>query len=371
MNRMIIFVSLILCFLSACSDEKEEAVVTAISLDQSALTLKVGEEYQFKVSHTPQDAKTPGYSWGVTDTTLSVKIASIDQTGFFKAEKAGITTVRVTTTDVLTEDLYPLVSTCKVTIEPAEVEGIQLNKSEITLKAGETETLTYTLTPTQVTNPEVEWSSSNSGIVDVTDGVITAKDIGEAEITVTIKNTTIRSSCKVIVEPTPLEGIEIKEDNIEVFVGEQIDIPVLFIPENATKQKINWISSHTHIVSISEEGIPVAVGIGPSLLTAVTEDGRFHASCRVLVKQIPVERIEFEQAVYTLEVGEIVKPEVIFYPENAGNKNYTLTSSHPTVVGIDHRYYVQALARGHDATITARSEDGSKIASCVVRVRAK
>lgn len=64
MKKLLFLMSLIWVTLSSC--EKEEPVVTSIDLDKSELELKVGETYDFKVSHNPPDAKAPTYEWNVS-----------------------------------------------------------------------------------------------------------------------------------------------------------------------------------------------------------------------------------------------------------------------------------------------------------------
>lgn len=74
-------------------------------------------------------------------------------------------------------------------IEPTNpvvhVESVSLNKASITLKVGEEDTLIATITPNNATNKEVKWSSSNSDVASVDNGVITAKKEGEVDIIVT------------------------------------------------------------------------------------------------------------------------------------------------------------------------------------------
>ena len=89
--------------------------------------------------------------------------------------------------------------------ETVAVTGVELNKTEVTLKVGETDTLIATVTPENATNKEVRWSSSNSSVVSVEDGVITAKKEGEVDITVTTKDgeKTAQAHVKVVDDGDP------------------------------------------------------------------------------------------------------------------------------------------------------------------------
>lgn len=67
-------------------------------------------------------------------------------------------------------------------------ESISLNKSNLTLEKGKTEKLIATVLPAD-SNEIVSWSSNNASVVSVdNDGVITAKEVGNAMITAQVGN---------------------------------------------------------------------------------------------------------------------------------------------------------------------------------------
>ena len=79
--------------------------------------------------------------------------------------------------------------------------AIKLNKTETSILLNSTETLTVTFTPNNATNKEVEWSSEDTTIASVDNGVVTAKKIGTTNIVVKSKaNASISATCKVTVK---------------------------------------------------------------------------------------------------------------------------------------------------------------------------
>jgi hypothetical protein len=87
------------------------------------------------------------------------------------------------------------------------VAGVTLNQSGATLSVGETLQLVASVSPTDATDPVVTWATSDEGIATISaDGLVTAIDYGEAEITVTATTptqTTPRSAtCTITVSPT-------------------------------------------------------------------------------------------------------------------------------------------------------------------------
>ena len=64
-----------------------------------------------------------------------------------------------------------------------EVESITLNKTELTLEIGGSETLNATVLPDTATDKTVTWESSNKEVATVENGVVTAVGAGQAKIT--------------------------------------------------------------------------------------------------------------------------------------------------------------------------------------------
>lgn len=56
--------------------------------------------------------------------------------------------------------------------DPNRVRAITLDKSDVTMKTGDTVTLTATIIPDYATNKEVTWSSSNAKIATVDNGAV-------------------------------------------------------------------------------------------------------------------------------------------------------------------------------------------------------
>ena len=82
-----------------------------------------------------------------------------------------------------------------------DLTSIKLNKTETSILLNSKETLTVSFTPTNATDKEVEWSSDDDTIASVDNGVVTAKKIGVANITVkSKKNASISATCKVTVK---------------------------------------------------------------------------------------------------------------------------------------------------------------------------
>jgi len=88
------------------------------------------------------------------------------------------------------------------TAEDIHVTGVSLDKDTASIEAGETVTLTETITPSNATDKSVTWSTSNSSVATVSNGVVTGVSQGSARITVTTTDGGYTDYCDVTVTPT-------------------------------------------------------------------------------------------------------------------------------------------------------------------------
>lgn len=87
--------------------------------------------------------------------------------------------------------------------DPIAVTGVSLDKSEISIAVGKTETLTATVAPNNATNKSVSWSSDDEAVATVDGGIVTAVAEGTANITVTTTDGGKTATCEVTVTPAP------------------------------------------------------------------------------------------------------------------------------------------------------------------------
>lgn len=109
---------------------------------------------------------------------------------------------------------------------------------------------------------ELEFVSSNEEVATVDEnGLVTAVDVGEAEITVSVKDQELSAACKVTVE-NPVKGIEVPEE-LEFTVGDEArKIEAKVIPEDAVGYALRYESSDEKIATVDKDGnvTPVAEG---------------------------------------------------------------------------------------------------------------
>lgn len=103
----------------------------------------------------------------------------------------------------------------KITLkeQEIEVENVVLSKTSLSMTVGDTETLKATILPSDATNSNVEWESSNTSVATVKSGKIKAIGEGTAIITITSANYKT-AECKVTVEKQSMLYSTVYEDSI-------------------------------------------------------------------------------------------------------------------------------------------------------------
>lgn len=155
----------------------------------------------------------------------------------------------------------------------ANVTGVKLNKSNLELKAGNTDTLSVTVSPVNAISTDVKWSSSdeNVAIVD-SDGKVTAKGVGSATITVTTVNSSKTDTCTVKVISTNVESITLDKCEYSIVEGESLIITPKILPETASNKKYNISIEDENIIEECD-GKLIGKAEGSTFITFITEDG--------------------------------------------------------------------------------------------------
>lgn len=176
--------------------------------------------------------------------------------------------------------------------EPPEIKvgAIHLNNDKLSLKKGENKTLTVSFIEIP-SDTKVIWSSSDENIATVKEGVVTAKDIGNATITVSTEDGKYKDTCTVSVvkegTPTdsdniPITSISLNKSSLSLYIGDTQTLVATIAPNNATDKSLVWSSSNPSIATV-ENGKIIAKAVGSATITVSNIDGTKKATCNVKV----------------------------------------------------------------------------------------
>ena len=174
---------------SASTTTKTTYALKSISLNKNTMSLTAGSTGSLSVSYNPANTTD---SKSITWSTSNSSVATVSG-GKVTAKKAGTATI--------TAKVGSKTATCKVTVSAKSValSSISLNKTSMSLTAGNTGSLTVSYYPSNTTDSKnVTWSTSNNSVATVSGGKVTAKKAGTATITAKVGSKT--ATCKVTVK---------------------------------------------------------------------------------------------------------------------------------------------------------------------------
>lgn len=260
---------------------------TTLNLDRSS---KDNNAHKLVVTVTPGDASDQDVTWS----SSKPEVATVDQEGNVKAVSTGsaVITAKVGS--------FTLETTVNVVVS---ITDVTINYSTVTLLPNEEKNLVVTITPSDATNKDVTWSSSNEEVVSVgSDGMVKALKSGTATITATVGGKTLTTEVKVLV---PIEGVSISKTNMELVKGKSEKLTVTVIPEEAEESKlVTWKSSDERVATVSSDGTVTGVGRGTAVITGTLSNGMAVTSTVKVV--VPATGIEVSEKL-TVNKGESKK----------------------------------------------------------------
>lgn len=153
-------------------------------------------------------------------------------------------------------------------IKESEYARISLNTSKAMMYAGNRITLIPAITPADLSDERIEWSSSDPTIAAVDDnGIVTAVSAGEAVITVTVVSTKETATCHVTVTADSSTTILLNDDAV---IGFDTERNLRITPSNAhTVADIKEQFQNEELVFIDSDGNELAddalVGTGTTI----------------------------------------------------------------------------------------------------------
>ena len=326
--------------------------VTGISLNKTISYLKVGQTETLLANILPTNSTNKNVTWHSDNSG----VASVDATGKVIANRAGTVYIAAKTVE------GGLIAVCKYTIINF-VTGVSLNKTNIILKSGQTETLIATISPTEAIKKDVTWHSDNSGVASVdSTGKVTAYKSGTANIVAKTVDGGIISwpPCKVTV-PIPVTSVTLNKTSVNLKVGQTETLLANIFPTNAGIKDVTWHSDNSGIVSVDTTGKITAISPGTVYIAAKSVDGGKISwpPCKVTVTKF-VTSVTLNKTTSALKVGQTETLIATVLPTEAIIKGVTWHSDNSGVASVDATGKVTAISPGV-VNIAAKSIDGGII----------
>ncbi len=220
-------------------------------------------------------------------------------------------------------------ATKQVFTEPNAIAFSNPEDTAITLFAGATLKLQVEFLPANASYKGRTYASSDNAVVSVSkDGLLTAKGVGTATVTVTSSRiNSLTDSFSVTVAEVPLEGLTFKDEAVSLRVGETAFASIVTAPSGAALPTNGVFQSLSPEIATVDNGIIKAIQVGTAILTYSA--GGLQTTCTVTV----TEGAPFVPTAY-LTIGETISL-------NGENVDFTQSS-----VTVGNRFKLSVTAFG-------------------------
>lgn len=324
-----------------------------LTVSTARVSLDPGQTMEVKYQLEAEKAQTVVYR------TDNASVATVDQLGNVTAVAPGKTKIRLMAQGGATAVVNVEVSGVPITAFSLNAHQLEMNKGDISGLSCHYNN--------GATAQNVVWSSADPGVVRVDGaGRITAVGAGQTRVTATTASGL--SDSAVVHVRVKSDSVQIEPGDLTVGVGASFQLGVRYMPEDATDEAVQWISSDSRVVSVDETGLARAVSTGTASISVQTDSG---LKAITLIKVEPANR-DFQLSLknVTIERGDTHLLQTSFIGADgqvAENVNHHIewTSSNPEIVSVENGY-ITGVSTGV-ATVTA-SADGIEAAT-IVNVR--
>ena len=243
------------CKISITVEEKapeDEYAEPKMSFIQKSFTFKQGEDEDRDLSRYLKVEGTYDIAWKSSDP----ETIGVDEDGYIYLYKAGTVTITAYSRK------FPNVSAeCQVTYEEKSLKSITFKGQPKTMKEDSQLNLNnyIVVDPYDFDVSKLEWTSSDSQVAYVQNGLLYAKKAGTEPITITASYGDVPpASFTIKVEPKPVESVDFTKKEIDIKVGDTLNLAssqyLVVKPTKFGDVTAVWTSSDDEVVSVTNAG---------------------------------------------------------------------------------------------------------------------
>ena len=337
-------------------DVKVDIKAKSVSFENSEYNItSAGQKINVNASVLPEKTnnKTLEYK------SSNEKIAVVDGEGNVTPVGNGTCQITATTTDGSN-----LQAKCNVNVDikPIKVTGIKIrDKSYTIISLNQTPSFRTTITPSNATNKEVKWTSSNENVAKVsTIGVIKPVKNGTCKIIATTTDGTNLSASVDLTVNIPPTTIKLDKSSYTFNDTKNMQLKATILPTQASNTKLNWTSDNESVATVDGNGVVTPVKNGTCNITATTADGtNIKGSCNIIVDIKPMV-VGLDKTSYTFNDNQTMKLNATILPSQASDTKLNWTSDNESIATVDGNGVVTPVKNG-TCNITATTADGTNI----------
>jgi len=351
--------------------------ITNMYLNQEMQSLRIDQTHTLMHTILPVDATNKILAWSSDNTN----VATVDSNGVVRGVSIGTCIITARTSD----GSY-LNDTCIITVTTAVI-SFSLNLSSYTFGVYpanlgiDTMNVYYSITPSDATNKNIIWSSSDESIATVAPcetnySRVTARNYGQCIITGTTEDGGLTDSIVVtIVDPTiHVTNVWINPEYVDTVSNQSyITLSLGILPFNAADRSVTWSTSNSNVAvpDPNVSGRINIIGPGECTITVRTNDGGLTDSSIITVTPaIYVTGITLTPDRIDTNIGQSsVMLTATVSPSNATNKSITWSTSNSNVVVPDSAVSGKVNITGPgECLVTVRTDDGGFTDSSLINV---
>lgn len=162
--------------------------------------------------------------------------------------------------------------------------------------------------------------------------------------------------------------VTLNTTSITLSAGKKKQIQETVYPTNTDRPGVTWKTSNSKVATVDSNGWVTGVSNGTAKITCTTANGKT-ATCTVKVRTLST-GVKLNKTSLTLYTKQTSKLTATVSPSTASNKAVKWKSSDTSVATVSSSGVVTAVGKG-TATISCKTEDTGKTATCKVTVKKK
>ncbi|MGP1565433.1 MAG: IdeS/Mac family cysteine endopeptidase [Treponema sp.] len=261
-NKLFIYAVFAALLFAACKNDPESenppapktVHVQDISIKNpiNPVSLVKGKTYQVEAAVLPENADNKKISY----TSSNKTVISVSANGLISAENIGTATITLKAENI-SKTINVTVTSAYINVESIAVASGDEN---VSIVKGGTHQLSATVKPENATNKTLTYSSDREDIASVdTNGLISAKKVGTASVTIhTANNITKTISVTVTEAEVPVTDIEfdppLPAGQLELTIGQEYKLGAKAMPDNATNKNLKFTTSDSSTAWLCGDG---------------------------------------------------------------------------------------------------------------------
>jgi uncharacterized protein YjdB len=163
-----------------------------------------------------------------------------------------------------------------------ELTALSVSQAELEMRSGDVKQLTASAQPDGA-QADVSWVSTDQTVAKVTQqGEIIAVAPGQCDV-IAYSGQRAKASCRVTVQSIPLQEVHFELDQLELPKNQTAQLQYAVMPQDASDQRMAFLSSDEAVATVDDDGVVTAVGEGRAQITLTSADGGHQSSLTVTV----------------------------------------------------------------------------------------